>query len=71
MRGPDGTVVRRADPKHTLINPLPIPAEIDPDALLDPQADYVIEVTAALRDLSGNPAVPFTSTFDSGPAAAS
>jgi pimeloyl-ACP methyl ester carboxylesterase len=24
---PDGTVVRRADPKHTLINPLPIPAE--------------------------------------------
>ncbi|RPI45806.1 MAG: alpha/beta hydrolase [Betaproteobacteria bacterium] len=24
---PDGTVVRRADPKHTLINPLPIPTD--------------------------------------------
>ncbi len=37
---------------------------LDPDATLAPQADYRVEVTAILKDLSGNPAQPFTAGFD-------
>ena len=43
----------------------------DPDAPLDPDADYQVQVNGALRDLSGNGALSFVSTFDTGSAAAS
>jgi Big-like domain-containing protein/ASPIC/UnbV protein/FG-GAP repeat protein/VCBS repeat protein/thrombospondin type 3 repeat protein len=43
----------------------------DPDGPLDPDTDYQVQVTPDLRDLFGNPATSFTSTFDSGHASGS
>jgi hypothetical protein len=36
----------------------------DPDAPLEVNADYTVQVNGLMEDLSGNPAVPFSSTFD-------
>jgi hypothetical protein len=36
----------------------------DPSGILDVDADYVVTVNGGLRDVSGNPAASFSSTFD-------
>ncbi len=36
----------------------------DPEGNLVPDTDYLIEVNALLKDLAGNPTVPFSATFD-------
>ncbi len=40
----------------------------DPLGPLQADSDYVVQVNGELKDIAGNPALPFTSTFDTGAA---
>ncbi len=39
-------------------------ASFDPEGSLQPDTAYTVRLTHELQDLAGNPAIPFTSTFD-------